>query len=141
MQSNDMELQVGVKVLLKSTEGNYLLMRRAVDPSAIQKTFQGKWDIPGGRINPGTTLMENLAREVMEETGLTMTSEPVLVAAQDIMKWADRHVVRLTYTGSADGEVRLSEEHTEYRWCTLDEIRDLENLDSYFKSLVDVGIF
>ena len=132
-----MELQVGVKVLLKNTEGKYLLMRRAIDPSAIQKTFQGKWDIPGGRINPGTTLMENLAREVKEETGLVMTTEPVLVAAQDIMKWTDRQVVRLTYTGEADGKAHLSEEHTEYAWYSLEEIKRLDNLDSYFKELLE----
>jgi 8-oxo-dGTP diphosphatase len=136
-----MELQVGVKVFLKNPEGKYLLLRRAVDPSATQRTFQGKWDMPGGRINPGTTLMENLAREVMEETGLTMSGVPKLVAAQDIMKWTDRHVVRLTYIGDGSGEPNISEEHTEYKWFTLDEIRVLENLDSYLKALLDAGVF
>lgn len=96
--------------------------------------------MPGGRMNPGTTLMENLAREVMEETGLVMTSTPSLVAAQDILKWTDRHVVRLTYVGEVSGNPRLSEEHTEYRWFTFDEIKTLENLDSYFKALLGAGI-
>ena len=36
--------------------------------------------------------MENLAREVMEETGLTMSSQPVLLGIQDMM-WPDRHEV------------------------------------------------
>ena len=135
-----MELQVGVKVFLKNPEGKYLLMRRADDPSAWKRAFQGKWDIPGGRMNAGTTLMENLAREIMEETGLTMSSQPRLVAAQDIMKWTDRHVVRLTYIGEGSGEPRLSEEHTEYKWLTLEEVCALENVDSYFKKLLDDGI-
>ena len=137
-----MELQVGVKVFLKNPEGKYLLLRRAVDPKAQSTTFQGKWDMPGGRIDPGTTLLENLARELLEETGLTMNSDPLLVAAQDIMKWTDRHIVRLTYMGATgDGEPRLSEEHTEYKWFTLKEIKKLEDLDSYFKTLLDAGVF
>ena len=53
------------------------------------------------------------------------------------MIWTDRHVVSLTYTGNANGEVRLSEEHTEYVWYSLEEIKRLDNLDSYFKELLE----
>jgi 8-oxo-dGTP diphosphatase len=134
------ELQVGVKAFLRNSQGKYLLLRRAADPKAENKTFQGKWDMPGGRINPGTTLMENLARELMEETGLVLKGTPRLIAAQDIMKWTDRHVVRLTYTGEGEGDPKLSEEHTEYKWFTFEEIRTLENLDSYCRELLDEGI-
>ena len=38
------------------------------------------WCAPGGGVEPGTSLPENLAREVMEETGLTVeVGEPALV--------------------------------------------------------------
>ncbi len=38
------------------------------------------WCAPGGGVNPGTSLPENLMREVMEETGLTITvGVPALV--------------------------------------------------------------
>jgi 8-oxo-dGTP diphosphatase len=38
------------------------------------------WCAPGGGVNPGTSLPENLIREVMEETGLTITvGAPALV--------------------------------------------------------------
>jgi 8-oxo-dGTP diphosphatase len=131
-----MLLQVGVKVLLKNPDGKYLLMRR--NPAKYPETQ--KWDIPGGRIDPGTTLMENLTREVMEETGLTMTSEPRLVAAQDIFANAEKHVVRLTYIGDADGEPVLSDEHEEFGWFTPAELRTLEPLDSYLKQLLDTRL-
>lgn len=129
-----MELQVGVKILLKNREGNYLLLLRSLDkyPGAIPM-----WDIPGGRINPGTSLIENLKREVIEEAGLKITSEPKFIAAQDIfVNEINRHVVRLTYTGLGGGNVKLSEEHTDFKWLTLEEILKLDPLDSYLKEVL-----
>ena len=129
-----MELQVGVKVLLRNAEGKYLLIRRN-----SEKYGSDKWDIPGGRIDPGSDLLKNLVREVKEETGLEMTSMPKLVAAQDIMASEERHVVRLTYLGSAEGEPKLSEEHTEYRWVTSVSMKKLPNLDKYLLALLADG--
>ncbi|MFA7310139.1 MAG: NUDIX domain-containing protein [Candidatus Paceibacterota bacterium] len=129
-----MELQVGVKVLLKNPEGKYLLIRRA----PAEKNGPGKWDIPGGRMEAGSTMMENLAREVMEETGLTMTSEPKVLGIQDMI-WPDRHVVRITHTGTIEGTPSLSHEHTEYKWFTIDEILELEELefDKFLRRLIE----
>lgn len=129
-----MELQVGVKVLLKNPEGKYLLLRRSAKkyPEAGEQ-----WDMVGGRIDPGTTLLENLAREVSEEAGLSLKGESRLVAAQDILRVPGRHVVRLTYIGAADGEPKLSEEHDAYRWFDLAEIGTVPQCDPYLKDLLD----
>ena len=131
-----MELQVGVKVLLKNRDGKYLLIRRSTEK---YREVEHKWDIPGGRIRPGTTLADNLVREVAEETGLQMTSAPRLIAGQDILPSPEKHVVRLTYLGEADGELRLSDEHNGFRWVTLDELKVFENLDRYLRKLIDDG--
>lgn len=132
-----MELQVGVKVLLRNPEGKYLLIRR----SQTEDVFQGQWDIPGGRIETGTELMDNLAREVMEETGMVLTSQAKTIAAQDILlPHQDRHVVRITYIAEADGEPKLSDEHTEYQWVTLDELKNIDMLDRYVKALLSEGL-
>lgn len=130
----NMELQVGVKVLLRNEDGAFLLIRRSPE-----KYGSDKWDIPGGRIDPGSELLKNLVREVKEETGLDMTSIPKLIAAQDIMASETRHVVRLTYLGSAQGEPQLSDEHTEYKWVLLARMKKLANLDSYLKRLLEDG--
>jgi ADP-ribose pyrophosphatase YjhB (NUDIX family) len=133
-----MELQVGVKVLLKNPEGKYLLLRR----SEYETIFKNKWDIPGGRIEVETNLTENLAREVMEETGLTMTSEPRVIGAQDIfVPEQNRHVVRITYVGTAEGEPTLSDEHSEYQWMTYSEMKLIprDQLDRYLIALLESG--
>lgn len=128
-----MDLQVGVKAILRNADGDVLVLRRAEEKYA---GLGGAWDIPGGRIDPGTSLAENLAREIREETGLTLSETPTLIAAQDILK-GDRHVVRLTYVGAIEGDVTLSPEHTEYRWVSLQDFALLEGLDSYVRELLE----
>ena len=121
-------LQVGVKALLKNSEGKYLLLRR--NPEKYPEAG-ATWDIVGGRIDAGRPLLDNLQREIREETGLELTSRPKLVAAQDILKVPGRHVVRLTYTGEIEGEPVLDNDHTEFGWFTPEELKNLENLDSF----------
>lgn len=131
-----MELQVGVKVLLKNEEGKYLLLKRSPEK---YPEVENPWDIVGGRIDPGETLFENLKREVKEETQLDLEKEPELVAAQDILKVADRHVIRLTYIGKIDGEPTLDEDHSEYKWFTAEELKNLDGIDDFFEALLDAG--
>jgi 8-oxo-dGTP diphosphatase len=133
-----MVLQVGVKVLLKNPEGKFLLLRR--NPKKYPEVG-AKWDIVGGRIEPGSVLLDNLKREVLEETGLELNLPVKLVAAQDIIR-TDKHVVRLTFTGEIQGEVKIDEDHLEAGWFLGSEIKNMaaEEIDSFFKELVEKEI-
>jgi len=127
-----MELQVGVKILLENKDGKYLVICRSAEK---YPEVGAKWDIVGGRIDSSSSLFENLRREVREETGLKIKGEPELVTVQDFFT-KNKHIVRLTYFGRGDGEVKLSDEHTEYRWLSLEEISNLEPMDKYFKEVL-----
>jgi ADP-ribose pyrophosphatase YjhB (NUDIX family) len=130
-----MELKVGVKILLKNKEGKYLLVRRNLEK---YPDIKGEWDIVGGRIEEGKTLFDNLKREVREETDLDLIKEPKLIAAQDILRVPGKHIVRLTYIGEIEGEVKLdTEENSECKWLEKNEIINMENLDTYFKDIID----
>lgn len=133
-----MELQVGVKILLKNKKGKFLLVRR--NPEKYPEVGP-KWDIVGGRIDPGSPLKDNLRREIREEVNLEYTGEPKLVAAQDILRVPGKHVVRLTYTGEMEGEPILDDDHLEVKWFGAEEIKAMsaEVLDLYFKELIDNG--
>ena len=50
-------------------EGRVLLVRRGREP------LKGQWSLPGGMLELGESLTAGVAREVLEETGLTV--EPV----------------------------------------------------------------
>ena len=132
-----MELQVGVRALLWNKEDKYLLLRRS---SEKYPEAGATWDIVGGRIEPGSPLIENLKRDIREEVGLELMDEPKLIAAQDILRVPGRHVVRLTYTAQIDGEPKLDDDHTEYKWLTREEMESLGDLDNYFKELLEEKI-
>lgn len=102
------------------------------------QNIRGERDIPGGRINPESKLIENLKREVKEETGLPITSEPKLIHAQDIIPNPERHIVRLSYVGDTAGEPVLdTEENIEYKWLSLAELKKHKNLDVYVREILD----
>lgn len=144
-----MLLQVGVKILLKNTEGKYLLARR--NPKKYPEVGP-KWDIIGGRINPGSPLLDNLKREIKEEVGLDYQGQPKLMAAQDIMVRGqantaeeslaiEKHVVRLTYAGEIEGQPQIDEESLEAKWFSAEELKNVDKgeLDKYFNELLEQG--
>ena len=111
------------------------MMRRSPEKYPDVK---GEWDIPGGRINPGSLLIENLRREVKEETQLEIISEPKLIYAQDIIPNEEKHVVRLSYVGETRGEPILdTSENVEYKWLSLNELKNYSNVDIYAKKIID----
>ncbi len=139
MDNKEIKLQVGVKALLKNKEGKYLLLHRS--PIKYPGT-DGRWDIVGGRIAKGFTLLDNLKREIKEETNLDLTGRVKLVDAQDILRMEGLHVVRLTYTGEIDGDIVLDEEENDlYKWVTKEELFELEDVDVYLKQLLNNNCF
>lgn len=127
-------LQVGVKVFLKNEGGKFLLLKRSPIRYPEVKNF---WDIPGGRIVLGTPLSENLKREVFEETKLSVLGEPKLIAAQDIMRLPEKHIVRLTFSAATKGEPKLGTEDPEYQWVTLEEMKKVRELDEFTREVLE----
>jgi 8-oxo-dGTP diphosphatase len=130
-------LQVGVKVILEREDGKILLLRR--NPKKYPE-IGPTWDIVGGRINIGDTLFENLKREVREETGLEIASEPNLLYSQDILnveRFPGRHVVRLTYQAKIKGEPKIDEESLEFKWVDKKELKSTLDLDRFFQEVVN----
>ncbi len=129
-----MQLQIGVKVIIKNSQGLYLLVQRT---DTLSNDQQNAWDIPGGRIEPTEDLATALAREVREEINVELTGAPKLLAAQDIFVLVKNlHVVRLTYLVQMDiDDVTLSSEHQAHTWVHLAETTDM-NIEPYLKEVL-----
>lgn len=110
---------VGVKALIFNTEGEVLLLER---DHPIKKMY---WDIPGGRLQKGESLMDTLVREVKEETGLDGINEfyPFTMVLTDIRIPIDDDSVGLIFSIfhcnlSIPFQPILSSEHINFGWFT-----------------------
>ncbi|MBI4779409.1 8-oxo-dGTP diphosphatase [Candidatus Falkowbacteria bacterium] len=83
----------------------------------------GKWNGPGGKIEPGETIERAAVREVKEETGLSVRNLKKMAELEFIFidkdEWNQAVYVYLTKDYS--GEITASEEG-ELKWFKLDEI-------------------
>jgi 8-oxo-dGTP diphosphatase len=92
-------------------DGRMLLLQRPT----------GTWEPPAGRLQPGECFEEGAVRELYEETGI-LASPQRIIATWVGEAPSGRRLASVTYAGRPDGEgVRLSEEHLDHRWVTLDE--------------------
>ena len=126
-----MRIRHTARVLLLDPEDRILLMKARPTPDS-----PAYWFTVGGEIEPGETLAEAAAREIVEETGFTD-------AELGAVPWRDEFVLRIGADGGEDTRFRqryvmartkggepskagwLTHEHAltdELRWWTVDEI-------------------
>jgi 8-oxo-dGTP diphosphatase len=93
-----------VRALVESG-GRVLLVRRAAWDS-----MPGLWELPGGKIDGDEPVLEALARELDEETGL-MLAGAELLSRREMISPRGRSVREFVYVVSVVGAVALSHEH------------------------------
>ncbi len=102
----------------------------------LLKNERGEWELPGGKLELGEEPQVCVAREISEETGLAVTTGPILDAWQyHIGEGSD--VLIVTYGCHPDGTAspRLSSEHTEIGLFTEAEAADLNMPAGYKQSI------
>ena len=114
-------LRLSVKIVVRDDAGRCLLLKR----SLTSKGNPGKWEFPGGKIDPGESFDEALLREVVEETGLTISIQGVAGTAESEVPAAK--VVYLILEGRVEsGQLCLSDEHDDCVWVGLQELPSMD---------------
>lgn len=107
------------KSIIVNDERKILLLRR----TASDDRRPNEWDIPGGHVDEGELPPEAAARETAEEAGIQVeVRDLVLVYAMTEVPKDGLSVTWLFHRGhTAESDVTLSEEHSEFQWVSLDE--------------------
>jgi len=120
---NEQLYHIGVKAVIYNPKNHILILKR---------TGRDYWDLPGGRIQEGEQVHDTLYREVREETGLIalndiishglyLTSIKFPLNEQSIGLIFYYHTCRIT----KEDPIILSTEHSDFRWTSVEEARDL----------------
>jgi NAD+ diphosphatase len=106
-------------------ESRVLLARRGIEP------YKGMWDLPGGFLGNGERPEDGLAREILEELGVTMASPRFLATdiaeypRDDIAEEA-RFVLTLFYSCEipVNAALRPADDVVEAVWFPIDKLPD-----------------
>jgi 8-oxo-dGTP pyrophosphatase MutT (NUDIX family) len=129
-------IQFGCSALVLDERGARVLLTRRTD--------NGRWCLPGGRMDPGESAAETCVREVLEETGLQVEvvrlvglySSPHL-----IVEYADgerRQIVAAHFlVRVVGGALQLSDETSAYGYFSREEIAALDVMEHHLERIAD----
>jgi len=115
---------VGVGAVVLERE-RVLLVKRGHAP------LKGQWSLPGGRVETGETLEQAVAREVLEETGVTIEVGPIVEVLDRISRDPDgrveHHFVLIDFVARPSGGVlRSASDAEDAEWVPLGELPKYE---------------
>ena len=89
-----------------------------------------KWELPGGKVDPGEFFDVALVREFKEETNLDVKIESLFEVVQDefISRRTNQPISTVQLMMNLeiiDGEVQISSEHDDYKWVSKEELKEL----------------
>ncbi len=136
---------IGVKTLMTNASGKVLVLK-TIPLSGTEP----HWDIPGGRIQEGQDSETTLRREVAEETGITVTAQPVFYTAVisnieiPVAEVGRVGLLLMIYTVGVNDTTKivLSSEHTAYEWVDAAEAAERLNYKypKSFTALLRAGV-
>jgi 8-oxo-dGTP pyrophosphatase MutT (NUDIX family) len=128
--------KLGAAAVLFDAAGAKVLLTRRAD--------NGHWCLPGGALEPGESAAEGCAREMLEETGLTVAVTRLIGVYSDphmALTYGDGqlfHLVSLVFeVERLAGEPGLSDEVTEIGWFGPDDLPALQMMDHHRVRLAD----
>ena len=133
-----------VRAIILSEHDSVLLCRFHIAHPAVPLTATGLWAAPGGGVEAGESALGALRRELLEETGFVLDTEPPHIWHQEIAGLArdegydgvinDYFLVRTARfepRGALSDDELAAENISGMRWWSLDEIADYPGPDLF----------
>lgn len=115
-----------------------LLVKRGCEPN------MGLWSLPGGSIEPGETLKEALAREVLEETSQVVEVGDVAAAHEVITRDGDEilfhYVIINLYARVLSGDLKAASDAADARWVNLTDIANYNTTAGLTERLQSIDV-
>ena len=86
--------------------------------------FEGKWEFPGGKIEPGESSEDALKREIQEELGIVITIDEFLCTTN--YDYPSFHLTMHSYICSIEAGEIVLREHKSARWLRPEELGSVE---------------
>lgn len=117
---------VGFGVMLLK-DNKILLGKRHDDPEKADSELHGEgtWTMPGGGLHFGETFEEGAYREVLEETGIEISTDSMQLISLSNDKVEDAHFVTIGFLiteWKGEASVMEPDEITEWDWFDLDHL-------------------
>lgn len=102
----------------------------------LLRNGRDEWELPGGRLERGETPKECVEREVLEETGLTVSAGPILDAwVYEVLPGRSVFVVAYGCKSLGGRSVVPSDEHLEARVFGAEELAGLRMPREYLEAI------
>ncbi len=115
------------------------LLRRDNKILFLKTTRVGRYELPGGRIDFGESVEQAFKREIREETGFEKIKIGELVNTWSFINIKENikyHFIVFDFEFFTDeNKIKLSDEHTEYKWVGVNEFENLDMRDGHKESL------
>ncbi|MFH1661482.1 MAG: NUDIX domain-containing protein [Candidatus Falkowbacteria bacterium] len=127
-----MNFKIAVKGIIRRGDGKILIVKR----SDQDNFMPGIWETVGGGIKEKDIPQVALEREIMEETGLSVkVREPFNVFTFNNDKGEFK--IGITFVCDyIDGEIKLSSEHSEFKWIDSKDIKQFHSIKSLYEEII-----
>ncbi len=89
------------------------------------------WELPGGGIDDFQDIFAEAKREVLEETGLEVENIELLYSHSFLHHSSNKEIGNVYFFTQANDEVKVSSEHSEYKWVNYAETLELLNWEDH----------